>query len=182
MDELQDTDPNQYGILRSLGAGELVADGPRFFLVGDPKQSIYRFRRADLGAYAEFAQDVERTGARLSLSSNFRSREALLRPVNALFEKVMVEEEGRQPPYEAIDAAPHLRSPADAGPRLRFLMLAQNGKIGQAREAEAAVLAREIVAMHDEGCAYGSAMVLLPTLAALPQIQAAFHRAAIPSW
>lgn len=97
IDELQDTDPLQLEIAALLaGAGPVGADGaaapsmPRahLFVVGDPKQSIYRFRGADLRAYEEIRRRLAVSGP-LSLRSNFRSRPEVLEFVNAAFGELL---------------------------------------------------------------------------------------------
>ncbi|MEW8508519.1 MAG: exodeoxyribonuclease V subunit beta [Candidatus Thiodiazotropha sp.] len=79
VDEFQDTDPVQYGIL-----SEIYRDSQQpVFLVGDPKQAIYSFRGADLYAYLRAREE---TGAmHHSLDINWRSTPGLVRAVNALF-------------------------------------------------------------------------------------------------
>ncbi|MQV20288.1 AAA family ATPase [Sinorhizobium meliloti] len=115
VDEFQDTDPLQTEIFWRLcgepPAGVLGADWKSFqirpgalFLVGDPKQAIYRFRGADVSAYIEarkafLAQDPESV---LSISTNFRSRSPILRYVNERFGSVLSIENG-QPGFTALD-------------------------------------------------------------------------------
>lgn len=82
VDEFQDTDPVQAEILRHL-AGEAAGDG-RLFLVGDFKQSIYRFRGARPEIFQQFRGEFPESG-RLDLSSNFRSTPGVIHFVNALF-------------------------------------------------------------------------------------------------
>jgi ATP-dependent helicase/nuclease subunit A len=95
VDEFQDTDPLQYEIVLLLGEIEGGRDGDayeaelqpgRLFIVGDAKQSIYRFRGAD---YAAFSRAVDRIvgggGLALELTTNFRSFTEVLRPINDLF-------------------------------------------------------------------------------------------------
>ena len=79
VDEFQDTDPIQEAIFRRL-----FADDPahRLFLIGDPKQAIYGFRGADLHTYLAARHRAARV---FLLDTNFRSDEALVRAVNALF-------------------------------------------------------------------------------------------------
>lgn len=96
VDEFQDTDPVQAQIVRDL-CGEQLLTG-RLFLVGDHKQSIYRFRRAEPRVFHELRQELPEAG-RLSLSMNFRSQPAILNFVNALFEDVL------GPAYEPL--VPH---------------------------------------------------------------------------
>jgi ATP-dependent helicase/nuclease subunit A len=93
VDEFQDTDPIQAEILFYLtGTDREELDWRRLqpaagslFVVGDPKQSIYRFRRADILTYQEVRESVERCGRVLRLSTNFRSTPALCAWVNGTF-------------------------------------------------------------------------------------------------
>ena len=80
IDEFQDTDPVQFKIFSKLFGEE---KSHWLFLIGDPKQSIYRFRGADLEAYFDFA---EKTNAmKYSLDTNFRATTPLVKSVNAFF-------------------------------------------------------------------------------------------------
>ncbi len=81
VDEFQDTDAEQYAIFRALFHGR--SDGA-LFLVGDPKQAIYRFRGGDVFAYAQAADDAGANG--WSLTANWRSDERLIDAVNGLFD------------------------------------------------------------------------------------------------
>ncbi len=98
VDEFQDTDPLQCEILFYLcedGAragtwSEVELRPGRLTLVGDPKQSIYRFRRADVATYAEAESMLRAQGARvISLVTNFRSRPELVRYLNARLADVL---------------------------------------------------------------------------------------------
>lgn len=94
VDEYQDINAAQDTILRALGG-----EGPEAcrFLVGDPKQSIYRFRLADphiFQAYAEVWRRDASQGQVVALTDNFRSREGILQFANAFFETVMRKEIG----------------------------------------------------------------------------------------
>ena len=81
IDEFQDTDPIQWNILQTLFfSSNLLA----FYLVGDPKQSIYRFRKADVYTYFD-AKEKLGEKAIFSLKTNFRSSPALIDCLNALF-------------------------------------------------------------------------------------------------
>ncbi len=82
IDEFQDTDPLQWEIFRILF---LEAKRPlSFFLVGDPKQSIYRFRKADLYTYFAAAKFLGKE-SRFFLDTNYRSSPSLVKALNALF-------------------------------------------------------------------------------------------------
>lgn len=82
VDEFQDTDPLQYGILSAIyGAAE---ESAALFMVGDPKQAIYSFRQADLPTYFTARQNVL-PECRFSLNDNQRSESGVLAGINALF-------------------------------------------------------------------------------------------------
>lgn len=94
VDEVQDTDPVQSRVV-SLLAREPLAVGPwdahpprpgRLFVVGDPKQSIYRFRGADVDQWQQLDALVGRGGQTLDLQQNFRSVPGVLNFVNHCFE------------------------------------------------------------------------------------------------
>ncbi|WP_342316537.1 exodeoxyribonuclease V subunit beta [Lysobacter sp. FW306-1B-D06B] len=88
VDEFQDTDPRQWSIFeRIFGAADAHegdAAEPALFLIGDPKQAIYRFRGGDVHTYLAAADRAQRAPA---LDRNFRSRPSLLRTIAALYEQ-----------------------------------------------------------------------------------------------
>src|SRR5206468_9381355 len=99
VDEFQDTDPVQAEILLLLSAGDssvqdyhAVRPQPgKLFIVGDPKQAIYRFRGADVGTYWAVRDHLVRCGGRvLQLQTNFRSVPEIQRFVNRAFSVEMV--------------------------------------------------------------------------------------------
>ena len=94
VDEFQDTDPLQAEILLLLAADDpdvtdwrAVRPAPgKLFVVGDPKQSIYRFRRADVGIYEAVREQLRRHGAAcVALRSSFRAVPEIQHAVNAAF-------------------------------------------------------------------------------------------------
>jgi ATP-dependent helicase/nuclease subunit A len=107
IDEFQDTDPLQVEVARLL-AGERPG---ALVVVGDAKQSIYRFRRAEVRLFRELTRNAEGSagGAVLHLVQNFRSRPAILRFVNRVFaDLIQASDEADQPAYEAIEPPPGL--------------------------------------------------------------------------
>lgn len=94
VDEFQDTDPVQAEVMLLLTADDPAetdwrqcrpADGA-LFVVGDPKQSIYRFRRADIVTYNQVKEIIEKSrGKVVNLSSNFRTIKPLIDWVNTAF-------------------------------------------------------------------------------------------------
>ena len=89
VDEFQDTSRLQYRLLNTLISGWTVGDGRTLFLVGDPMQSIYRFREADVGLFlksfnGKFGDSQFRLDP-LQLCCNFRSQEQIVTWVNEVF-------------------------------------------------------------------------------------------------
>jgi len=77
VDEYQDIDAAQYGLLRLLSVDPLRGDGAGLTAIGDPDQSIYRFRGAEVGIFGRFAADFP--GARsVELTRNYRSNPAIV--------------------------------------------------------------------------------------------------------
>ena len=87
LDEFQDTNPLQWQILRAWFAAYSDAERPRVFLVGDPKQSIYRFRRAEPKLFSVAADFLEREYGALRCTQDVTRRNAssIIEVVNALF-------------------------------------------------------------------------------------------------
>ncbi|MDD3840442.1 MAG: UvrD-helicase domain-containing protein [Clostridia bacterium] len=107
VDEFQDTDPIQARIMFYLTGQDvnqqdwrkLVPKKGSLFVVGDPKQSIYRFRRADISIYNQVKHLIVKSGGQvLKLSSNFRSLDCLCHWFNNVFEGLMG---GQQNGYQA---------------------------------------------------------------------------------
>ena len=113
VDEVQDIDPLQAEILFFLAEDQPQAEhwtqvtlrAGKLFLVGDPQQSIYRFRRADLEIYQLLRAAVEQQGSVLSLSTNFRMQAALVTQMNSLFSQILDnEDDPDQPGYLPLRA------------------------------------------------------------------------------
>ena len=112
VDEFQDTDPVQAEVMMFLTATDAnerdwrrCVPGPgSLFVVGDPKQSIYRFRRADIAIYNEVrdiitgAPGSTSSGEKIELTANFRSRPEILSWVNEVFEPHFPTEETDEAP------------------------------------------------------------------------------------
>jgi ATP-dependent exoDNAse (exonuclease V) beta subunit len=96
VDEFQDTSETQFMLLKDLVAGWQPGDGRTLFLVGDPMQSIYRFRQAEVGLFLKTQQqglgEVSDIQA-LNISVNFRSQAGVVDWVNKAFAKVMPKED-----------------------------------------------------------------------------------------
>ena len=92
VDEFQDTNREQWQIISALAKLE---DGGSLFLVGDPKQSIYQFRGADVSVFNHVLNDISamETGEELPLSESFRSHRELVKQFNVLFRQIFASEE-----------------------------------------------------------------------------------------
>lgn len=96
VDEYQDTNRVQEKILSCIKTGD--EHNGNLFMVGDVKQSIYKFRQADpslfIEKYQRFTIDGDGTGRRIDLSQNFRSRKEVLSTTNYIFKHMMDEQVG----------------------------------------------------------------------------------------
>ena len=194
IDEFQDTDPLQGELLMFLaekpGGGaktwrEVVPAPGRIFVVGDPKQSIYRFRGADIAAYEGFVRHLRESGALMcDLTANFRSVPGVVNPVNEAFGLAMKAHAGAQPAYKAITPA---RAEGEPGPAVRVIAVTGDGDAAAIQRAEAAWIAGWIAAnarvpgAPSEGRrALKDVAVLLRSSTPLPVLLDAFKRAGIP--
>ncbi|MFP4176204.1 MAG: UvrD-helicase domain-containing protein [Candidatus Brocadiia bacterium] len=126
VDEFQDTDPVQAEVMMLLTADDPSETDwrrcrPRpgsLFVVGDPKQSIYRFRRADLVTYNEVRRLIERSdGEVVELSSNFRSTDGVINWVNRAFEAQFPDRRSDySPSYVPLKSGKGVRGTADWNP------------------------------------------------------------------
>ncbi len=216
VDEFQDTDPLQLELAVLLASSpeapssspsaaiagsqrtpggrpgwrQAAVDPGRLFLVGDAKQSIYRFRRADIGLF--LAAGHELGARRLSLTRNFRSSATVVNWVNAVFGELIGEgDPGRQPRYEPLVVARETSAASSVvclgGAHPSDL------SIGAVREHEAVELAATIAGAVADGwivesgperpgrpARFGDVAVLLPTRTGLPVVERALETAAIP--
>jgi ATP-dependent helicase/nuclease subunit A len=149
VDEFQDTDPLQGAILQKLAEGpdgRLVPG--RILVVGDPKQSIYSFRGADIVAYHRFVDRIlEEGGERAALRTNFRSHGRILSLVNDVFGRLIAPHRQLQPTYEPVEC-PEGRAPAFPEPTIEAILIEDAGA-EEAREAEAEAIAGWIASRRD---------------------------------
>lgn len=109
IDEFQDTDERQWHIFRRVF---LDAASTRLLVIGDPKQSIYTFRGADLDSYFEARRTLLKAGAvQHRLSVNFRSTAALLEAYNTILDPT-----GREPLFSGANEYPEFVTPCPAPP------------------------------------------------------------------
>ena len=104
VDEFQDTDDVQCRIVRRLALDGAEDQRPGLFVVGDPKQSIYAWRSADLAAYDDFVDESSTAVGDIPADEQLPVRPAHSRRSRALVKPVMHEEHGFQPAFEGLDA------------------------------------------------------------------------------
>lgn len=209
LDEFQDTDPLQLDLALRLTAdpaddsplAELSPLPGRLFTVGDPKQSIYAFRRADLALYLAVRERMtdkdEGFGELQSLVVNFRTVGSVIDWVNSTFDRVIEEQPHSQPDYEELKAHRGDRGLlGSAVVQLGREAHEYGTKSGELREHEA----RDIAGVICEAVGAGDSehweveradgskeptrlediAILLPTRTSLDQITDALDAAAIP--
>ena len=157
LDEFQDTDPIQIEIAVRIAGGAAATQAQwedvhvptgSLFVVGDPKQSIYRFRRADISMYLRAQQML---GGEVSLTTNFRTGAPILDWVNEVFSRVILADPGKQPEYRPLTAN---RVGATAGAPVTVLGAVEHTfklTAGELREREAADVAQSIRQALDRG-------------------------------
>lgn len=136
IDEFQDNDPLQTRIIDAITQGE----PGRVFFVGDPKQSIYRFRRADIQQFNQ-VKHAQRDGL-TRLTQNFRSTPGVTSFVNAVFKRMMDTDSPDQAEWE--DLNPDRDPPEGAEHAVTVVGDEYEGAIDDIRRLEAEALARII--------------------------------------
>ncbi|HEY5625165.1 MAG TPA: UvrD-helicase domain-containing protein, partial [Dehalococcoidia bacterium] len=196
IDEFQDTDPLQMEIALAFARSrdDAPLEAGRLFLVGDPKQSIYRFRRADMEMYSKTRDEIEAAGSEFpELALNRRSRPEILNWVNAVFAPLIGEgeEPGIQPPYREVHAD---RETALTGPGVAWM----GGEVKTGinargmREEEARAIAAQCRAVVSgkwqvqgrdrtvREASYGDIAVLIPRRILLTALERALADAQVP--
>ncbi|HTQ81502.1 MAG TPA: UvrD-helicase domain-containing protein, partial [Thermoanaerobaculia bacterium] len=202
VDEFQDTDLLQCDLLRLLALDGPAEERPGLFLVGDPKQSIYGWRNADLRAYDGFVELLRENGGEVRpLVLNFRSVPAILDEVARVIEPVMQARAGLQPrfepllPCEARAGSVGFRGDESGRRRARraieyWVSWKSDGEPGEtlartrpgtASEVEAEALAADLLELHaHHGVRFKDVGILLRSTGELDVYLEALRRARIP--
>jgi ATP-dependent exoDNAse (exonuclease V) beta subunit len=200
LDEFQDTSHSQFALLERLLVGWQPGDAPyteregrSLFLVGDPMQSIYRFREAEVGLFLRAQREGIRCGggvlrlASLTLTTNFRSQAGVVDWVNAVFPRVLAERENI-----AEGAVPYTSSiahhPKAEGEAVRVCLFPKPGKDagqpGRLEADEVVRLTREALAQletdGDVKLADRSVAILVRSRGHLARILPALRAAGMP--
>ncbi len=153
IDEFQDINPIQWRILSQLHATQ-----NRLVVVGDPQQSIYRFRGAEAALFHQAAQHIQREGRLFYLGHNFRSSPEIIHFINqvgqGLFPNYQPMISSR--PSTAQQSCPHV------------LSLPSSASIQEFRELEAAEVAAHILHLHAQGIPFTQIALLFRTRKAMP--------------
>jgi ATP-dependent helicase/nuclease subunit A len=191
VDEFQDTNDRQRQIVYALTGFNQQSrienhKSVDLFIVGDAKQSIYRFRNADVTVFRQVQTDVQAAGgALIDLDLTFRAHKGLLDSLNPLLAPILGESDDPARPY-AVPFAP-LRAYRQSSEReiiqspfIEFhLGLGENAEEG--RTAAAQALARRLRQLHaDEGFGWGEMALLFRSSTAYAVYENAFEQAGIP--
>lgn len=172
VDEFQDTSHWQKSLIYLLAGGRAdKLEGNRLFVVGDAKQSIYRFRGADVSVFAKVQKDIvapedpgkkpqpaekRLQGERISLAVNFRSGAPVLRFCNTFFREVFGQADDAGADFIPFEEQllPAARDGAGKESFLpkapQFFWVKGNVKPAVAQQCEAGLVARELKRLHGE--------------------------------
>lgn len=170
VDEFQDTNPVQKAIV-----DRLCSAGAKLFIVGDPKQSIYRFRGAEVRVFTQAREEISASGKPVTLGINFRSRPEIIRFNNAFFAELM-----RDDPIGFEASEP--RRDAAGRPLVHILeTLAEGATLEEARPLEAERIAWQIRELVDSGrYAYKDITLLFRTRTYMRIYERALQAAGVP--
>jgi len=186
VDEFQDTNRRQQSIIRHLTGFDQNPDDrdrPSLFIVGDAKQSIYRFRGADVTVFRETqAQIRQNRGLSIDLDLTYRGHRPLVETLNALLQPILGDPDPDRPhhiPFAPLDA-----HRADPDPRFRppFLEfhLGLGDNAAQGRAAAAAGLADRLRQLHDDGVHWREMALLFRASTTFPIYEDALEQAGVP--
>jgi len=184
VDEFQDTNSRQQQIVYAL-AGFPTSQTGDLFIVGDSKQSIYRFRGADVTVFRQVQTDVKEAGGRhVSLDLTFRAHEPLVTQVNELLAPILGEQDDPERPY-AVPFAPltaHRQEPRPGiSPPHVELHLGLGESADEGRAAAAAGLAGRLKKLRrEENVQWGECALLFRASTGFPPYEDELERAGIP--
>lgn len=177
VDEFQDTNEKQKQLVYLLCGGDAQRlKNNKLFIVGDPKQSIYRFRGADVSVFAAVRKDIRASGGKeITLADNFRTVDVILEACNEVFSRLLGEDKESDIYFEAL-AAHH-----NGMEKPLFLQLAYDKDTkAYAGEAEAMAVAEEILSLHESGTAFGEMAVLLSAMTRCALFTQVFDKYGVP--
>lgn len=181
VDEFQDTNARQREIVEALSG-----DSGGLFVVGDARQSIYRFRGADVSVFRSLQQDLEaRGGAVYELDTTFRAHSALLQASGSFLKAIMGEDGAAMDPHEVPYSGlkPHRRGAAAQviSPYLEILP-GWGDSAAEGRQSAAERLVARLLQMKHDGeiAEWDDVALLFRASTAFPVYELAFETAGIP--
>lgn len=185
LDEVQDTDPLQYDIIKPFrGRGHTPSWGTHgSFVVGDPKQSIYLFRDADIEAFQVQTDELAQTGLSVTIDANFRSDPRIITVANALCSRLFAtgnHPREVQPAYEPL--TPHRESEGGDVPVEVVRVEVPGPKVskGDCARAEIGVVIERLRALRGQ-FAWRDMVILVPTRTGIDELHGALQEAGIPA-
>jgi len=178
VDEFQDTNLQQKELVYLLAGGDSgkLLDN-RLFVVGDAKQSIYRFRGAEVSVFADVCKDIEKNGGKnVTLADNFRSSPEILEVCNEVFKDLMGYDENSAIVYE------ELKPNRETQAKPKFIIIAaEKDRRKEANKAETFVVAENIKELADkDNFKYADIAILLASINRAQSFAAALRAAGIP--
>ncbi|MCO6449740.1 MAG: UvrD-helicase domain-containing protein [Caldilineales bacterium] len=199
VDEFQDTNARQREIIYAVSGfprgNQILAVGysnsspnihssiPNLFIVGDGKQSIYRFRGAQVEVFLQTHADiVTASGQAFGLNTTYRAHQPLVQTLNQLLAPIMGSETDPARPYltpfSPLTADRAEPTPAIQSPFLEFHL--GLGNAAEGRASAAAGLAARLQRLHDQGCEWGDMALLFRASTAFGVYEDALEAAGIP--
>lgn len=196
VDEFQDTNARQRNLLRALNGHD-----SKLFIVGDAKQSIYRFRGADVTVFRAERRAIEAEGLSLQLSTSYRAHRDLVQSLNALLRPVLGEVEAPERRYVEpfAELTPYREAPAEGlEPPYVELYLAIGTKSDGALDRAARILGARLAELVESGdialdaqdeesnerrrrtLNYGDIAILCRASTSFPHYENALEQAGIP--
>lgn len=188
VDEFQDTNDRQRQLVYLLcGDSAEQLQGQKLFVVGDPKQSIYRFRGADVSVFASVRKEIAASGGlNLQLKKNYRSATTVLDAVNGAFRLLMGTDSTKDVFFEELE----VHKPSSEMPQL--YLVEYDKECGKTKfQVEAEQVARVMQAYHEARALdgkqllapkipYGDMAILLRAMTHTNELETALQERGIP--
>jgi len=181
VDEFQDTNARQREIVEAL-----AGDAGKLFVVGDARQSIYRFRRADVTVFRQMKNEKEqRGGLGVSLDTTYRTHAPLLQAAGDILSQLMgIQPDPKRPYYEPfapMQADRQVSPLQNPSPHLEVL-IGVGKKTDTARPLSARLLAQRLIELKEEGQfeVWSDVALLFRSTIAYPEYEDALESAGIP--
>ncbi len=184
VDEYQDTNDRQRKLVNYLSGGK-----GSLFIVGDGKQSIYRFRGADVSVFREEQQHIKKIGEVWQLDTSYRAHPALLESLNYLLLPVLGAESNQsyREPFTALRPGREQPAALEQEAYIELHLVAGSKSEGAGRLAAEAIAARllELIENSTERSGqsrlgYGDVAVLCRAASSFSDFEIAFEKAGIP--